>query len=249
MRRFLSTLTLLAATGFLTDAAPPIHGQTVERQLVVTALDRDRSPVPGLQPDDFIVREDGTRREVLAVSQDTDPRQIAVLVDTSQASERAIADFRNAISAFIDEMAGDHDLSLISFGGPPRILVSSTRNPDRLREGVGKIFAQPGSAAYLLDAMRETTAGFVKREAARPVIVVLGGEGLDHSHTDASTVLGELERAAIAVHTVVLRDRSFNTVPVGGGAGFAAPFDLGPMAQWRLERDQGLNQAPRRSGG
>jgi len=237
----------LLAGCLLGFAASLVEAQSMEREVVVTVVDKDGSPVPGLQPDDFVVREDGAIREVVRVIQDTEPRQIALLVDTSEATQRAYVEFRNAASAFIDEMADQHDVTLISFGGPPRILVPSTRDAERLSDGVGQIFAQPGSAAYLLDAMRETTAGFSKRDPARPVIVVLASEGLDHSHTDSHTVLRELQEGGIAVHTIVLLGQGLTPQPFGV-SGFSR-LENDPLAQWRMERDRGLNHAPSITGG
>lgn len=257
MLRFRQARFLLMAAGSLVLAATPAPAQSVERQVVVTAVDRDRAPVANLRAEDFVVREDGTMREVVRAHQDTEPRQIALLIDTSQAAEQAIADFRAAVSTFIDDMADPHDISLISFGGPPRILVPSTSNKALLRDGVGRVFAQSSSAAYLLDAIRETTLGFVKREAVRPVIIVLGVEGLDHSHTDASTILKGLDETSIAVHAVMVKTRTaagFGASrlenPVGGlSGGFSGDLDEGLLPRWRLERDRGLNRAPRLSGG
>ena len=240
-------LILLVATGLLVLIGPLVGAQSVEQAMVVTVLDRDGSPVEGLEPDDFVVYEDDALREVVRVSRDTEPRQIALLVDTSEAASRAIADFRNGVSTFIDEIDGGHDIALISFGGRPRILMASTREPTRLQKGVGQIFSETTTAAYLLDALRETTEGFVKRGATRPVIVVLTTEGLDYSHIDSRTVLRGLEEAAVAVHTVVLIDRGF--APHSFGSSGVGDLDNGPLAQWRTERDRGLNHAPSISGG
>ena len=56
-----------------------------ERTLFVSAVDAKGEPVEGLGPDAFVVREDGRRREVLRVSRATEPIDLALLVDNSQA--------------------------------------------------------------------------------------------------------------------------------------------------------------------
>ena len=96
-------------------------------------------------------------REVLRAARDTRPRQIALLVDTSEAALGAVANFRNGVSAFVDALHRESEITIISFGGRPRILVPSTRELARLQEGVAGIFAYSRTAAYLLDAMSETT--------------------------------------------------------------------------------------------
>ena len=95
-------MALMVALGALLLAAAPAAGQSVERSLAVAVIDGDGAPVPGLGPADFVVREDGVRREVLRVRQDPAPLQIALLVDTSEAAGRAIGSFRKGVGAFID---------------------------------------------------------------------------------------------------------------------------------------------------
>ena len=234
-------MALMAALGALLLAAVPAAGQSVERSLAVAVLDGDGAPVPGLNPSDFIVREDGVRREVLRVSPDTAPLQIALLVDTSEAAARAVGDFRKGLRAFIDAMDDGDRIAIIGFGGRPQILAASTPERAPLLDTADGLFSSAGTAAYLLDALSETAEGFIKREASRPVMVVLATEGLDHSHANVASVLRTLEDAAITVHTVVLTGSSYgNRFGRGGGD---------PLAQWRIDRDQVLQRGPRLTGG
>ena len=246
----------MAALGALLLAAVPAAGQSVERSLAVAVLDGDGAPVPGLNPADFVVREDGDRREVLRVRADTAPLQIALLVDTSEAAARAVGNFRKGVRAFIDAMDDGDRIAIIGFGGRPRILAASTRERAPLLDAADGLFSSVGTAAYLLDALSETAEGFVKREANRPVMVVLATEGVDHSHADATSVLRTVEEAAITVHTVVLTGSSFaNRFGRGAGRfnplnGAGSPGGVGsPLAQWRIDRDQVLQRAPVLTGG
>ena len=255
-------MALMAALGALLLAAVPATGQSVERSLAVAVLDGDGAPVPGLNPADFVVREDGDRREVLRVRQDTAPLQIALLVDTSEAAARAVGDFRKGVRAFIDAMDDGDRIAIIGFGGRPRILAASTQERAPLLDAADGLFSSVGTAAYLLDALSETAEGFVKREANRPVMVVLATEGVDHSYADVTSVLRTVEEAAITVHTVVLTgsssanaNRFGNRFGRGAGRfnplnGAGSPGGVGsPLAQWRIDRDQVLQRAPVLTGG
>lgn len=232
----------LAAFLIAEPSARFLEAQASEQQVLVTVLDGKDSPVLGLEPSDFVVREDGNPREVLRVSPAPEGRQIALLVDTSQAARDAVPDFRKGLTAFIEAMHERNEISIISYGGTPRILVASTKSIITLRAGVGKIFGFVGRAAYLLDAIVETARGFERREAQRPVIVVLTTQGPDYSHLTSRPVLNQLATTGVAVYTVVLTE-------------WINPLQADPIAsqpdlwQRQLERNIVLDRGPLESGG
>lgn len=203
-----SVLLILAITIAPAISAPRATGasQAVERRLYVSVVDENGSVVNGLSAHDFIVREDGVRREVLRVAPATEPMQIAVLVDNSQAATDAIANVRRALAAFIEKLHGAHELSLVSLGDRPTIVVDTTRDLEPLKRGVARLFAQPGSGAYLLEAIVETLRGFRKREASRPVIVAIITEGPEFSNEHYEDVLKPLVDSGAAFHALVLTD-------------------------------------------
>ncbi len=239
------------STGLLSGAAlglaimfspvvPAVNAQSTEASMFVSVLDESGAPVHGLGPTDFIIEEDGNQREVLQVKPATMPMQIAVLVDTSTAAASTIRDIRNGLVALVDGLLDGNEIALVSFGGTPRILVESTRRPERLRDGIGQVFAFPDSAAYLLDALVETARGFERRAAPRPVIIAITTEGVDYSNRDARQVVAALRDSGAAAHTVVLQTRL--SAPVAADTGFGFGND-------GRERDLALNQGPRASGG
>lgn len=194
--------------------------QTVERRLIVSVLDEDGAPVTGLPAAGFAVREDDAAREILRVEPAGGGRQIAVLVDTSEAAMRMVSDLRRGLSAFVDEMREGNRISIISFGGPPRILVETTGDAERLREGIERVFPRGGQAAYLLDALHEVAQGFTRRRAERPVLVALTAEGLDYSNRRGRGVLERIAESGAALHVLsVEARRGFASQAFGGIAG------------------------------
>lgn len=231
----------LAAATALAVAVGGARAQSVERRMIVTVLDGDDNPVGNLAPRDLVVREDGAAREVLRVEPAGAERQIAVLVDTSEAAARATRDFRAGLSAFFEAMHDGNEISLISFGGPPRILVGSTGSLSRLQDGLGDVFGFAGSAAYLLDAMAQAAEGFTRREAARPILMALTTEGVDYSNVRAREVFERVQESGAAVYTLLV---------AGRGRARADPGLLGVRRQQEeMERNLVLERGPRDSGG
>ena len=87
-------------------ATARVDGQARERVLYASAFDDKHQPVPNLGPDAFVVREDGTRREVLRVAPATTPQSVAIIIDNSQAVAPAIADLRKALTTFLTTIDG-----------------------------------------------------------------------------------------------------------------------------------------------
>ena len=131
----------LALLAVLLLPAAAVLAQTDERTVYASVVDKNDDPVAGLSTKEFVVREDDLAREVLRVSTATDPLQIAVLVDTSQAIDPYLLDLRTALRAFFKQMAGnEHDIALIGFGERPTVLSDYTRDAARLEKALGGIF-------------------------------------------------------------------------------------------------------------
>jgi VWFA-related protein len=181
--------------------------QSTERTVFASVVDKNDAPVTGLAQNEFIVREDDQAREVLRVSAATEPMQIAVLVDTSQAIEEHLLDVRNALRGFFKQMAGKHEIALIGVGERPTVLSDYTRDFARLDKAVGSVFARTGSGTYILDAIVESSTGLRRRKATRPHIIVYGARGPEFSERYHQSVVDALRESGATLHTLMLTRR------------------------------------------
>jgi VWFA-related protein len=202
MRHLCSSIVLLA--GFTLPAAP-VLAQATEQTLYVSALDPSGAPVEGLGPDAFTVKEDDRPREILRVSRATDPVDLVVLIDNSQAATPYINDLRRALGAFVTRTSNAHDtVALVALADRPTILADYTSNLTALQKGVDRIFAQQGAGMRLLDAIEEAAAGLQKREAARRVIVSITTDGAEFSNPNHQRVLEALRGSNAAYFAFVI---------------------------------------------
>jgi Ca-activated chloride channel homolog len=198
-----------------------------ERSLFVSAVDNNGEPVSGLGPDAFVVREDGVRREVIRVSRATEPIDVAVLIDNSQAATEEVTFFREALSKFVAKMAPGNHVALIALADRPTILVDYTDDTKRLSDAVGRLFPMSGSGMTLLDAMIETSRGLEKRETPRAVMVPVLTDGVEYSNHYHRDVVNALRKARAALHMVTIGQFPHQEEPEGTRER-SLLLDLGP---------------------
>lgn len=212
----LSLLSAFAgALALAAGSAAGIHAQAGarERTLFVSAVDGRGEPVEALGPTDFVVTEDGRRREVLRVSRAIEPMDIALLADNSAAASSAIPSLRDGLRRFVGAMAGDHQMALIALADRPTIFVDYTSNRMRLEEGIGRLFSMSSSGMTLLDALVETSAGLRRREATRAAIVTIITPGVEYTNRYGRDVIGSLQQAGVALHAIVIGVLDFTSIP------------------------------------
>lgn len=190
------------------EFSPAIAGlahQARERVLYVSVLDSStQRPVRDLGLDAFVIREDGTRREVLGVAPATSAMPMALVVDNSEAMAPHISDLRRGLSAFLAGVDGLGPLSLVTIADRPTIALGYTVSQEDWQAAAARLFHGPNSGATLLDAISDVAKGLVRREADRAAIVVITGEHIDFSHLHYRDVLDALRESGAALHVVVL---------------------------------------------
>ncbi len=173
-----------------------------ERTLFVSAVDQKGEPVEGLGPDAFAVREGGRRREILRVSPATEPMDVAIFVDNSQAAQAAIPFFRDALPAFVTALTGDVRVALIGLAERPTVIVPYTTDKAQVNAAIGKIFSIAGSGMTLLDALFETSRGVRSRKTPRAAFVPVFTDNVEFTNRYSKDIVRELTRDGVSLHVV-----------------------------------------------
>lgn len=199
----------------------------------VSVLDKAGAPVPGLDADEFVVREDGARREVLRVVQPaTDQMEIALLIDDTYASALHVQDMRVGVKAFIEALYAKHPIAMVTFADRPTVVVDFTQSLPVLENGIGHLFARRTSGSYLLDALLGVSESITSRKSLRPVIVVISAEGLEFSDVQSERVLEAIARSGAPVNALLINPQNAN-----------------PLYEEVRNRVSVLDRAPKLSGG
>jgi VWFA-related protein len=218
-------LTLVAAAAVLWTGAAPARvtaqqAPSREATMFVSAVDDKGAPVAGLGPDAFVITEDGRRREILRVSIASEPIDIALVIDNSQAAADDVTFLREGLGKFVAMMASKGSIAVVTIADRPTIAADYTSDPKRLADTVGRIFSMTQSGATLLDAIVEVSEGQRKRETPRAAIVAIVTDGVEFTNRYSRDAVKALRDARTALHLVTvgqfyhseehgIRERSF----------------------------------------
>ena len=205
-----SALTAMVASGTSTNTYAQAGAR--ERTVFVSALDSRGEPVEGLNPDDFVVTEDGRQREILRVSRAVEPMDIAVLVDNSAAAERAILSLRDGLKDFVGALVPDHQIAVVGLADRPTILQDYTSNRTQLETATGRLFAMGSSGMTLLDAIVEVSAGLRRREATRAVLVPVITTGVEFTNRNGRDVVAAARQAGASLNAIVVGVLNFASI-------------------------------------
>jgi hypothetical protein len=196
--------------------------------MFVSVVDRAGQPITDLSAREFVVREDGVVREVLAAVKADGPITLALLVDISQAATGVVPDVRRGLTAFVRQIGGSNPIAVTTFAERPTILQDYTLVVPEVVRGVERIFPVPGSGTCLLQALKEISAGFARRTFDRGAIVAITTEGPEFSDLDDQQIVPLLRDSGASLNAFVfqsLAPQDFSDLNVRSRA---AVLDRGP---------------------
>jgi VWFA-related protein len=195
-----AVITLAGGTGFVGS----VRVELVELPIVV--LDKQGTPVLGLEQDDFTVLEDGQPVTVEGFGTTADlPLSLALAVDTSGSMEEVFPQVRQAVRGFTDALLEDNDeVVLIRFAWDAEVEVTWT---DEIRKVKGRLDRfQPDGGTSLHDAVVRSLEQFRGRRGRQAVVLLTDGED-----TTSRTGWGVAERFAHTMRVPIF--------PIGLGLG------------------------------
>ena len=213
MRQILRVLGLIAVSGLMTDAAAPQKnappkGQRT-RQVFVSVVDQAGKLVLDLGPGDFDIAENSVKRTVVRAALATSPMRIALMVDTSEATEGALNDIRAGLLAFLDALPPEDEVLLVTTGRQVRVRAQPTTDRVKLKKEAGGLFSD-GGGTVLMDGLLEIDDRFLRKAEDRwPVFVILTSDGTEisagaHEKEFSNWSMG-LATRGVSAHALVLK--------------------------------------------
>lgn len=203
-------------------AVPIIAGQlkvdVALVNVVATVTDDAGLYVSDLNPDDFIISEDGKAQTIAHFTQSNDlPVSMGIVLDTSGSMERKIGTATSAVERFIRTVHRDDDIFLLTFANRPELQQDFTDDRDKLARALRRVSVGGGTALYdaLELSLRKIKHGIQDKKA---VLLLTDGEDTS-SETTFDETLTAIRESELLVY-------SLGISPSGGALTERTPFPV-----------------------
>lgn len=147
----------------------------------VVVSDKKGRYIPGLNPQNFSVFENGVQQEIDVFTSNSEPFHVVLLVDVSGSTTEAINAIKDAARAFVSNLRDDDKMVVVSFAD--RIISSPaqfTNNRVQLVGAINLLFN--GGSTRLYDAVYYSAHNLLKTVTGRKAIIILS-DGIDTAST------------------------------------------------------------------
>lgn len=224
------------AASLVVSAAPHAHSSTAKAQKValVTVVADASGRMKDLTAKDFVVTEDGAKREVLDAQLADDPLSIALLIDTTQppmGMTPPTQDLRTAVKTFIETVQAASpgaQISITETAGAAVTPVAFTTKFDDLEKAIGRLVPNQPREAVMLEALADAGKRLEKQPPPRRTIVTV----------DFNSVEGSADRS--------MKDAAENVHKAGATLWSVSVRGTGQATQ---SREEVLNKMTQANGG
>jgi VWFA-related protein len=178
------------------------------RQLLVTALDADNTPLRDLKPEEFLVFEDGASRPVTAAELAPGPLSVILLIDTTKSpmgTPEPTRDVRTAVQAFVKTIAASGvpaNMAMMDYAGAGTMLRGFTDKLEDVEKAAGRIIPSQRSNSVLLETLPDAAKEVARKPGPRRAIVVLDRGGLETSRVQGDKITEEIQKSGASVWAV-----------------------------------------------
>jgi VWFA-related protein len=211
------------------------------RTIYVSVLASNGAP-SGLNATDFVIKEDGKPREVVDARVAAAPVQVVFMLDDSGLG---LGSIRQGAWEFVRALGGNGQFAIMAIGSQNLSLLEFTSEPQAIHGGLSRLLTRSSPPTAVLDGLLEAARSLKRREAQRPIIVLVATEGADFSHARPETVLETIQSSRAQVYYLGLG------TPVTQGVRPALNADRAhdSTEDEALKRNVVLSAAPKDSGG
>jgi Ca-activated chloride channel family protein len=177
----------------------------IETRLVsvpVLVSDRNGRFVSGLKEQDFTIFQDGIKQEIAFFGDNTEPVNVALLLDTSYSTSEVIETIKNSALDFVKNLKKDDKALIISFDTDVKVLGNLTSDKDELKNSINRAKVENVSGTVMRKTVNDVISPLFAEVKGRKAIILLT-DGKDFGSTiSEAELLYNLEESDLLVYSI-----------------------------------------------
>jgi VWFA-related protein len=183
------------------------------RTVYVAVTEKDGTPIPNLEPEDFSVSENKESRQVVEVaSAPQTPLILCLLVDSSGSERGNPSRGKNLgmVFRFLTKAITESDKAfIVSFNDDSSRVTGITNRLSELRTGIIKIAnSEPRGSTALYDSLTESIKAMPSDQTVRKIVIVLGDFEDNVSRISLEKTVSYVRQSSASVFALVESDSS-----------------------------------------
>jgi VWFA-related protein len=188
MRAILLALALLAQ-----DDVPTFRTEVNLVRVDAQVTDANGGDISGLRQQDFVVYDEGERREVMHFGRESESLDLVLVVDVSGSMWRYLRDLSTTTATTLEQLRPSDRVALELFASRPEVTVPFTTEFRKIETAlVGSMYKQTLGRGTALNEALLTAAEYLKDNSAkgtrRAILIVTDNEGSRAGVTDEQVV-------------------------------------------------------------
>ncbi len=157
----------------------PIKVSTVLLNIPVIASDREGRNISGLTKEDFVITQNGEKKQIECFSDENAPINVAIIVDTSGSTTPIMGNIKKAARTFLKVLRPEDNVLIVSFDGKFKFLSELTSDQKTLEKAIDKLEMIQLEGTTMYDSIDEVINNKFASVKGRKAIILLtdGFEG------------------------------------------------------------------------
>ncbi len=202
---FIILILLISAVNFTAQDIEEEEIIEIETRLVsvpVMVSDRNGRFVSGLKERDFTIFQDGVQQEIAFFGDNTEPINIALLLDTSFSTSEVIVKIKEAAADFIRLLKKNDRTMIISFDTDVKVLSPLTADRNELFGAINQAKVENVSGTVMRKTVNDVLNPLFAEVKGRKAVILLT-DGKDFgSRISEQELLYNLEEADVLVYSI-----------------------------------------------
>lgn len=200
-------------------ALPLLHAQTPTFQTGVSQVRVDAevfsrgAPVAGLQPEHFLVKDNGRAQRVVHIAQDEEPLDLILLFDVSGSMKKTVERVAASARKSLSQLRPGDRVAVMTFAGRPRLLSGFTDDFEAVQRTIEQdILEEPfEGATRIWDAADESARVHFRqgRTARRRAVIMITDNIGQKGRREEDESLESLWEASTVLSAVVIGNPEF----------------------------------------